>query len=194
MSSIYYSSGNYRYEGSAPADHNRACGAYDCGDHNSNLGHVQESHEQKLEARRNRIERLQQSRQERRVAKAKDGKEIISRYLKSKNIDFRTNRILQIAGKTISVDFLLKDKNTMIKYWNPVEILALEQQPEYRRNCYEKYLESWKGFCGEYLQAGGKIHQIISADAQEILAKLPLFTGLNGDEQTYALAKTEPRP
>jgi hypothetical protein len=155
---------------------------------------VQESYAQKVEARKERIERLRQSRQERRMAKARDGKEIISRYLKSKNIDFRTDRILQIEGKTISVDFLLKDKNIIIKYWNPVEIVSLEQQPEYRRNCYEKYLESWKGYCGRYLQTGGKIHQIISADAKEILAKLPLCTELNGDEKTYALAKTEPRP
>ena len=105
--------------------------------------------------------------------------EIISKYLKNNNIDFRIDRILAISNMTISVDFLIKDKNIIIKYWNPEEILLLKQQPEYKRNSYEKYLTEWKGFCQEYMKTGGKIHQIVSAKEQEILAKLMLCDELN---------------
>jgi hypothetical protein len=193
VSSVYYFPHDNKHEGPAAVDHGRGCGAY-YWDNNANSGRVQESHAQKVQAHKERIKQLAQSREQINLTRAKEGKEIISRYLRSKNIDFKTNRLLQMEGTTISVDFLLKGKNIIIKYWNPVEILALEWQPEYRRDYYEKYLESWKGFCREYLQTGGKIHQIISADAQEILAKLPLCTEENGGERTYALAKAEPQP
>jgi len=189
MSSIYYFPDEFSYKGPGWVACNDSRGARDCGNHGSNPDQARESYEQKLEARKDRVKRLRQSRQQRSTSKAKDGKEIIFRYLEGKNIDFRTNRILQIEGKTISVDFLLKDRNTIIKYWNPVEILSLEKQAEYRRNFYEKYLDSWKDFCGEYVKTGGKIYQIVSADVEEISAKLMLCPELNDAEKTYALAQ-----
>lgn len=155
-----------------------------------------------VEARRaGRID-LAQARREKNAARANDGKEIIAAYLKARNIDFRTTRTLGIEGKTISVDFLLNDGKTILKYWNPVEILSLGQPQGRRRKFYEKYLESWAGFCAEHLRAGGKIHQIISSDADDILAKLPLCPDLYGTERVHALAQdravtaieTEPRP
>jgi hypothetical protein len=111
---------------------------------------------------------------------------------KGNNIDFRTDKVFQIAGRTVSVDFVLKDRNIIIKYWNPVEILSLQEQPGYRKNYYEQYLASWKDFCGQYQRAGGKIHQIVSADTEVIVAKLPLANELAGEETMYALAQNEP--
>jgi hypothetical protein len=58
-----------------------------------------------------------------------------------------------------------------------------------RKRAYENYLESWKAFCRQYQQAGGTIYQIVSADSDEILAKLTLCNELNGEEKTYAMAK-----
>jgi len=145
----------------------------------SDLAQEQESYQEELEARKERFERLRQSREQKNKIREKDGKEIISCYLKLKNIDFRTNRILQVENKILSVDFILEGKNIIIKYWNPVEILSLEQQPEYRMNFYKRYLETWKDFCGKYQRAGGKIYQVITADTEEILAKLILCHELN---------------
>ena len=117
------------------------------------------------------------------------GNQIVAAYLRSKNIDFRTNRLLQIDGKTISVDFQLTDRNVIVKYWDPVEILALDQQAQYRKLAYENYLKSWKDFCGQYQREGGKIYSIVSADSAEILAKLTDCSELNGELTTYALAQ-----
>ena len=51
------------------------------------------------------------------TAKENDGKDIIYRYLKSRNIDsFKMTGTLEIEGKVINVSFLLKDKNLMITY------------------------------------------------------------------------------
>jgi hypothetical protein len=179
VSSINYYPDNYRYEGPARCAYNR-------GNNSSNPVRARESYAEKVEARKKRIRLLAQSRN-----RESDPKEIIAGYLKSKNIDFKTNRILQIEGKTLSVDFLLKDRNIIFKYWNPLEILALEQQPEYKRIFYEKYLETWGDFCVKYQKSGGKIYQIISADTEEILAKLTLFHDQNG-EKIYALSQTQP--
>ena len=159
-------------------------------------------HRETVEARRARRIELAQARRERNADKANDGKEIIAAYLKARNIDFRTTRTLGIEGKTISVDFVLNDGKTILKYWNPVEILSLGPPQGRKRKFYEKYLELWTGFCAEHLRAGGKIHQIISSDPDDILAKLPLCPDLYGTERAYALAQdqavtaieTEPHP
>lgn len=171
-SSIYYSPRQYSYKDSGRV-------AYNCSDNRYNVTQTQESYKERLEARKQRITGLRQARKQINKTIQTDGMEIISRYLKNNNIDFRTNRILKIDNKTISVDFLLEDNNIIIKYWNPEEILFLQQQQEYKRNYYEKYLKEWKDFCQEYMKAGGKIHQIISAKEQEILAKLMLCDKLN---------------
>jgi hypothetical protein len=176
---INYYPYNYRYTGSARC-------AYDRGNSNSNPNQARATYAEKLEARNKSIKWAARPRN-----RQIDPKQIIAQYLKSKNIDFGMNRILQIEGKTISVDFLLKDKNIILKYWNPVEILALEQQPQYKKMFYEKYLETWGDFCAKYQNSGGKIYQIITADTKEILAKLTLFQAQNG-EIVYALNQTQP--
>ncbi len=145
------------------------------------------------EARKARRAELAQARREKHASSSNNGREIIAGYLKGRNIRFRTTRILSIEGKTISVDFLLNDGKTILKYWDPAEIQCLGQPHERKRKFYDKYAESWFSFCAEHLKAGGKIHQIISSDRDEILARLPLCPDLNGAEKVYALA-TEPRP
>lgn len=164
-------------------------GVVDCGPRVSGPEQAGVHYAQKVGARRQRIRQLAASRRQERATRESDGGRLIAAYLASRNIEFRTDRLLQIEGKTISADFLLPDGNVLIKYWDPVEILALGQQAEHRKLAYETYLESWKGFCSEYQRAGGKIYQIISADSDEILAKLTDCDELNGQERVYALAQ-----
>ena len=130
-----------------------------------------------------RVERLKIQRDAKQVKTAKedDGKDIIYRYLKSRNIDdFKMTGMLKIEGKVINVSFLLKDKNLMITYWNLDEVESLLQQPGYQRKYLERHEKEWQNLCKQYTQAGGKIYPISSADKNEILAKLTLCSELNG--------------
>jgi hypothetical protein len=129
----------------------------------------------KSAAHQAKIERQKSRREQTQTAKEYSGKDIISGYLSLKNIDYRINRILSIENNLISVDFILTDKNTIIKYWNPEKILALQKEKNPRIRAYENYLESYKDFAGEHLDSGGRLFQIISADEKEILTKLLEF-------------------
>jgi len=114
------------------------------------------------------------------MAKEKDGKEIICRYLNSKNIDdFEMTGILRIDGKTVNINFLIRDKNIMITYWDLDEVQSLVQQPGYKRNYFEKHEQEWRNLCNKYTQTGGKVYPITSADENEIFAKLTLCPELN---------------
>jgi len=138
------------------------------------------SYQEKLIARRERIKKLRDSRKQINMAKAKDGKEIICRYLNSKNIDdFEMTGILRIDGKTVNINFLLREKNIIITYWDLNEVQSLVQQPGYKRNYLEKHEKEWKNLCTKYTQTGGKVYPITSADENEILVKLMLCPELN---------------
>jgi hypothetical protein len=113
-----------------------------------------------------------------------NAKDVIEAFLTLKNINYRTNRILSIEKKLISIDFVLTDQNTIIKYWNPEEILALKRQKNSRIFYYDNYLESYKDFCSEYLGNGGRIYQIITADNKEILKKLFQFDELEAEQKS----------
>jgi len=138
----------------------------------------------RLAARKAKAEQLKRRRDQIRTAKEYGGKDIISGYLKLKNIDFRINRILSIENNLISVDFILTDRNIIIKYWNPEKILALQKQQNPRIRSYESYLESYKDFCSEYLDSGGQIYQIITADNTEVLAKLLEYKELCNEQES----------
>ena len=132
-------------------------------------------------SREQRLKIQRDSKKQTRTAKENDGKDIIYRYLKNRNIDdFKMTGILKIDGKVINVSFLLKDKNLMISYWDLDEVESLLQQPGYQRNYLEKHEKQWKNLCEQYTQAGGKIYPISSADKNEILARLTLCSELNG--------------
>ncbi len=168
------------------------CSAHPHGSHSHGYANLAGRRKEMIAALRARRTELARARREKMAIKANDGKEIIANYLKSRNIDFKTTGKLSIAGRVISVDFLLNDGNTILKYWNPAEIPSAAQQQQRQRKFFENYLQSWKVSCAEHLRAGGKVHQIISSDAGEILAKLPLCPDLNGTEKVYALAAERP--
>jgi hypothetical protein len=101
-----------------------------------------------------------------------NGHTTISAYLKNKGINFRTDRILRINGRIISVNYLLEDRNILIKYWNTEEILALQQQPQRAQAFYDSYLEEWKQYIGEFRSGGGQILQILADNNQNVTSKL----------------------
>ena len=132
-------------------------------------------------SRRERLQAQMDSKKQTKTAKQQDSKDIICRYLKSRNIDgFKMTGMLSIEGRVVNVNFQLKDKNIMITYWDLDEVQSLLQQPGYRRTYLERHEKEWKNLCSKYTQAGGKIYPITSADEKEILAKLTLCSELNG--------------
>lgn len=144
----------------------------------SSVGSVRLAYEEQLRARRQRIRELKESRKKINMLRQQDGKEIICDYLKSRNIDFDMNRLLKIDNITLSVDFLLRDKNTIIKYWNPDDIQRVSEEPGYKKNFYERYKQEWTDFCQEYKRAGGKVFQIAATNKEQILDKLALCEAL----------------
>ncbi|HUV66755.1 MAG TPA: hypothetical protein VMW24_22900 [Sedimentisphaerales bacterium] len=184
--SIYYYPEGHRSSGWSAYDYGTAYHGDNTG---SKAGQRQASYAAHIQARRDRLRERQQASQERTMAAGSGGDQIVAAYLRSKNIDFTMNRLFQIGSKTISADFQLTDRNIIVKYWDPVEILALDQQAQYRKLAYENYLKSWKDFCGQYQRAGGTVYSVVSADSAEILAKLTDCTELNGEVTTYALAQ-----
>ena len=131
------------------------------------------------------------ARAEQQKTKRDDPSQVIRAFLKSENVDFRTTRSFQIENKMISIDFILEDKNIIIKYWNPEEIVALVKQEDYRTKRFDKYLASWREYSENFVNAGGNIFQIKSSGKEEILAQLENNDVLNQPEKMYAYAQND---
>jgi len=139
------------------------------------------SYHQRPISRAERLKIQRDSKKQIKTAKEQDGKDIICRYFNSRNIDdFKMTGILKVNGRTININFLLKNKNLLITYWDLDQVQSLLQQPGYHRIYFEKHEKEWKNLCNKYTQAGGKVYPITSADENEILAKLTLCSELNG--------------
>jgi len=134
---------------------------------------MRQKYQENLKARDDRLRTLRSDRQEATALTEIDGGQIIRQYLTSKNIDFQMNGVLRIHNRMVGADFLLKDKNILIKYWNPQNV-ALASDAAGTMSIYEKYREAWIAAGEQFRQNGGKIYQIESADAQQILEKLIL--------------------
>lgn len=125
--------------------------------------------------------------------KKADGMSIIRQHLQAHGIrNADINRILKVDGGLVSVDFALRDRNLIIKYWNPDEIARLNAAGGVRQMAYEKYRKGWEAFATRYKQAGGEIHYIEASDAQTIVAalesceKLDMGGNRNGRPTVYA--------
>jgi hypothetical protein len=140
---------------------------------------MRQQYEENLKARDERLSRLSIDRQQVSAAAGSNGGEIIRQYLASKNIDFQMNRILRIGNRMVSADFLLRDKNILIKYWNPQDVEFVAQSSDYEKSTYERYKQMCSTFGEQFRQKGGKIYQIESANAQKILEILKQCDELN---------------
>jgi hypothetical protein len=111
---------------------------------------------------------------------AVDAERVISDYLECRDIAFRMNRVLKVGGKTASVDFLLVDNGTLIRYWDPEEAHSLAHQEGYKALVYEKYRQACSAFDEAYEARGGRVYEIDAAD-DEIVGKLQGCAELSGE-------------
>ena len=170
---VNYRPRDYSYKGASRV-------GYDCSNNSSNLSYDPKNYERRMAARRAEAQRIREARKEKGQARQEDGSRFVTNYLKSRNVDFKTHNYLSIDSQTVSVSFLLEEKNMIVKYWNPDEIDLLENKSEYKRNAYIKYLQDWNDFCAEYVGKGGKVCQIVSADQKDICSKLMQCRELDG--------------
>lgn len=176
--STLYNAAHGSYVGYSDSNQAKSNGQCDCGNSCSS-GATQMSYDEKLQARSMRIKRMKESRNLQQAQRQEDKDLIVSEFLKSRNIAFRTDSFLRIDGRTVSVNFLLEDRDVVIKYWDPEQILLLLDKPEYKKIIFDNYLQTWADFCGQYMGSGGKICQVVSADEKEIVSQLIHSSELN---------------
>ncbi|MBP7053222.1 MAG: hypothetical protein KBE65_19620 [Phycisphaerae bacterium] len=110
--------------------------------------------------------------------------ETIRRCLQDKgHHDVNINQVLMIDSKLVSADFFLKDRNLIIKYWNPSEIESLKTQKEYKQTGYEKYREKWMEVAAQHEQNGGRIHCVEASGTEAIVAALDSCDELNANPE-----------
>jgi hypothetical protein len=110
--------------------------------------------------------------------------ETIRQHLQAKGHDVNVNRILRIGGNLVSVDFFLKDRNLIIKYWNPTQIESLKTQEKFKQTAFERYRQNWMEIAAQHEQSGGRIHYVEASDTQTILAALDSCTELDVNPET----------
>lgn len=136
-------------------------------DASDQLATIMRRYERQLKQCQREIRRLKASGAE--AATEPDGKEIVSEYLRSKNIDFRPDHLIRIDGQVLSVDFVLQDKKMVLKYWSPSDIEQVSEQSGYRSKTYQNYAERWAQVCKRYKDNGWKVYHVNSTDRDDIL-------------------------
>ena len=68
------------------------------------------------------------------------------------------DRIFRIDNQLVSVDFLVKDRNLLIKYWNPRGIESLSTKENFKQKAYEKYRQDWTQIAARHELNGGKVY------------------------------------
>jgi hypothetical protein len=130
----------------------------------------------------------------RRTTRPQDGMDVIRQHLQAKGFaSVSINRILRIDGQLVSVDFFVKDRNLLIKYWNPEEVQRLNAKEAFKQKACEKYKQDWESFAKQYTQGGGEIYYVNASEPQTIVAALESCTklgpGNGGQTQPVLYAK-----
>ncbi len=111
-----------------------------------------------------------------------DGIDIIRRHLGNKGFASPCiDRILRVDNQLVSVDFLVRDRNVLIKYWNPQELERLNTTGGYKQKACAKYKEDWERYAQQYKQRGGEIFTISASEPEAIVAALDSCTKLSPD-------------
>jgi hypothetical protein len=109
-----------------------------------------------------------------------DGMTTIRQHLHAKGVtSVDIDRILRVGDQLLSADFLVKDRNLLIKYWNPQGIEQLSTQEAFRQKAYASYKENWEKFAQQFQQKGGEIYYVNASEAQTIVAALDSCPKLN---------------
>jgi hypothetical protein len=116
-----------------------------------------------------------------------DGMATIRQHLHAKGVTtVNIDRILRVGDQLLSVDFLVKDRNLLIKYWNPKGIEQLSTQEAYKQKAYTQYKETWEKLAAQFQQKGGEIYYVNASDPQTIVAALDSCPKLNPGNDTQA--------
>lgn len=109
-----------------------------------------------------------------------DGMMVIRQYLLGQGFtNAAIGRILRIDGVLVSVDFVLRDRNLIVKYWNPEKIDSLNAQADARQRMYAAYKQDWDSFAQAHKRNGGKVYCVNASKRDEIVAVLQACDELN---------------
>ncbi len=123
-----------------------------------------------------------------------DGMATIRQHLHAKGLtSVDIDRILRVGDRLLSVDFFVKDRNLLIKYWNPEGIEQLSTKEPFKQKAYAQYKENWEKFAEQFQQRGGEIYYVNASEPQTIVAALEscpkLSPGNNTQVQPVLYAK-----
>jgi len=124
-----------------------------------------------------------------RPVREQDGLQIIRQHLRDRGIrNVGINHILRIDNQLVSVSFTVRDRNLIVKYWNPQGIESLPGKAAFKQKAFERYRTNWERLAATHESSGGRIYTIETADKERIVAALescdPLDIG--GDALTHA--------
>ena len=113
-------------------------------------------------------------------ARPQDGLDVIRQHLTAKGVTtFEINRILRVDDQLVSVDILVRDRNLLVKYWNPEAIQGLSTKEGFKQKVYENYRQDSTRIVAQHEQQGGAVYSVEASDAQTIVAALDSCTKLN---------------
>ncbi|MCU0915535.1 MAG: hypothetical protein MUC88_13350 [Planctomycetes bacterium] len=102
-----------------------------------------------------------------------DGIDIIRDHLRCRGfVSLHIDRILRVDNQLVSVDFYVKDRDILIKFWNPQEVERLQTKEVYKQQAYAKYKQDWDRYAEQYRRTGGEIYVMNGSDPQTIVAAL----------------------
>lgn len=102
-----------------------------------------------------------------------DQRRAVVEYLnKMQSGRWEITRVLTVDNAAVSFDVLLKDKNVVVKYWNPSKIKSIKRQGSYRYKAYTNYLVDWIDYRDQFEATGGKVCHIATEDTYELLREL----------------------
>ena len=140
------------------------------------------------ETRKEFVEKRKAEIEKKRQQKANDLSEVICQILKSKNVNFSTNRNLLIDGKTISINFDIPDANLIIKFWNTKEIQELVNDDINNKRIFDNYIKSWQNYCIDYIGNTKQIINIYASDKEDLYKQFSISDDSNNNDTIYALA------
>ena len=111
-----------------------------------------------------------------------DGIDVIRQHLRTRGFaSVSIDRILRVDNQLVSVDVFVKDRNLLIKYWNPGEVANLSTKEVSKQRAYAQYKQDWEQFAERYKQTGGEIYTITASEPETIVASLDSCTRLSPD-------------
>ncbi len=85
---------------------------------------------------------------------------------------YEFTRWMSMDGQTVSFDVVLKERNTVVKYWNGTQIQSIKRRGGYRYKAWTNYLTEWIAYRDRFEAAGGKVCHITSDDTFELIRQL----------------------